>query len=147
MLDIAKLQSFPVFGGLRADIIEILIRSGDIIRKSNNEIFFNEGDPADALFVLLDGKVEVIRLRERPYHVNFLEKGDCFGEMGLIDHQPRSASVRVINAATVIRVPLDAFFKVYERDVKQYSMLQMNMAREVSRRLRKADDGLLGTYF
>jgi CRP-like cAMP-binding protein len=69
-----------------------------------------------------------------------LERGDCFGEMALIDLQPRSASVRAIEDCEAIRLSAANLYQVYEKNVEQFTMIQMNLGREISRRLRDADE-------
>jgi CRP-like cAMP-binding protein len=95
------------------------------------------------MFVLEAGKVVVLKVRRGHEHVlNFLSEGDCFGEMALMDLSPRSASIRAVEDCTAIRVSAANLYKIYERDPKQFALIQMNMGREVSRRLRAADERL-----
>lgn len=60
------------------------------------EIIFNEGDVSDVAFVILHGKVEIFNKQpdgsEKP--VTILEEGKFFGEYGVMDQTPRSASAR-----------------------------------------------------
>lgn len=71
-----------------------------------------------------------------------LNEGDCFGEMALIDNGPRSASVRAVEDCVAIEISATDLYRVYELDLKQFALIQMNMGREVCRRLRQADDML-----
>ena len=59
-----------------------------------------------------------------------------------MDLSPRSASVRAVEDCTAIRISAANLYKLYEQDPKQFALIQMNMGREVSRRLREADDRL-----
>ena len=71
-----------------------------------------------------------------------LKAGDVVGEMSLIDIQPRSATARAIGAATVYVLDLAEIGKLYSRDPETYALLVLNIAREISRRLRLADEVL-----
>lgn len=71
-----------------------------------------------------------------------LRAGDCFGEMAVMDHCPRSASVRAAEDCTAIRISAANLYRVYGQDLKQFALIQMNMGREVSRRLREANSRL-----
>ena len=71
-----------------------------------------------------------------------LAEGDCFGEMALIDFQPRSASVKAETDCQAIEIPSKSLRSLYKRDLEQFTMIMMNLGREVSRRLRVADDRL-----
>jgi CRP-like cAMP-binding protein len=62
--------------------------------------------------------------------------------MAVMDHSPRSASVRAIEDCIAIRISAANLYEVYGQDPKQFAMIQMNMGREVCRRLREADDRL-----
>ena len=140
---IELLQRMPIFGGIRADVLQILLRLCPVVSVPANEYFFLEHDRADSMFVLEAGKVAVLKSwRGQEYLLKILKEGDCFGEMALMDLSPRSASVRAVEDCTAIRVSAANLYKLYEQDPKQFALIQMNMGREVSRRLREADDRL-----
>jgi len=61
--------------------------------------------------------------------------------MAVMDLLPRSASIRAVEDCTVIHLSAASLYQVYEHDLKQFA-LQMNMGREVSRRLRDTDNQL-----
>lgn len=137
---IELLQRMPVFGGIRADVLQFLLRLCPIVEVRDGEFFFREGDAADSMFVLEAGKVAILKLwRDEEYLLHGLDRGDCFGEMSLMDLMPRSASVRAVEDCRAIRVSATSLLQVYEQDLEQFAMIQMNMGREVSRRLREAD--------
>jgi len=140
---IELLQRMPVFGGIRADVLRSLLGVCPIVDVPAGEFFFRERDPADAMFVLEAGKVAVLKSwRNEEYLLHVLETGDCFGEMALMDLMPRSASVRATEDCRAILVSAASLYRVYEKDLEQFAMIQMNMGREVSRRLREADERL-----
>ena len=73
--------------------------------------------------------------------------GDWFGEMAILDVQPRSASVRALAPSLLLSMrPEQVERLLYRRGLKDYSLLIMNIARELSRRLRVAD-GILAQFF
>jgi CRP/FNR family transcriptional regulator, cyclic AMP receptor protein len=137
------LQRMPIFGGIRADVLDFLLGLCPIACVPANEHFFHEHDQADSMFVIEAGKVAVLKSwRGEEYLLKILKEGDCFGEMAVMDLSPRSASVRAIEDCTSIRVSAANLYKLYEHDPKQFTLIQMNMGREVTRRLREADDRL-----
>jgi CRP-like cAMP-binding protein len=94
------------------------------------------------MFVLEAGKVAVLKSwRGQEFLLRILKAGDCFGEMAVMDLLPRSASIRAVEDCTAIRLSAASLYQVYEHDLKQFA-LQMNMGREVSRRLRDTDNQL-----
>jgi CRP/FNR family transcriptional regulator, cyclic AMP receptor protein len=91
--------------------------------------------------VLLEGEVEVVKKSRlaREHRVALLGPGDCFGEMSLIDVQPRSATVRAVAPSRVLQVNSEDFDRLYRQDLKSYALVTLNIARDLSRRLRVAD--------
>ena len=137
---IELLQTMPIFGGVRADILEFLIDLCPVVSVGADDFFFREDEPGDAMFVLECGKVAVLKSWQGEDHLlQTLAEGDCFGEMAVMDHCPRSASVRAVADCAAIRISSADLYQVYAQDLKQFALIQMNMGREVCRRLRDAD--------
>jgi CRP/FNR family cyclic AMP-dependent transcriptional regulator len=137
------LQRMPIFGAIKAQTLEVFLRYAVNVRMPAGDFFFREGDAADAMFVLERGRVSVVkRWKDRDYPLGDLGAGDCFGEMALIDLFPRSASVVALEKCSAIRLTTADLYRVYETDVEQFALIQMNIARELSRRLRIADERL-----
>ena len=140
---IELLQRMPIFGGVRADILQFLLEQCPVESVVKNAFFFREGDQADSMFVLEAGKVAVLKAwHGQDCLLRTLTQGDCFGEMAVMDLSPRSASVRADEDCTAIRISAANLYKVYARDLKQFTLIQMNMGREVCRRLRALDERL-----
>jgi CRP-like cAMP-binding protein len=137
------LQTTPLFGGLDADTIRMLLAGCPVVSVIANDFFFREHDEADAMFVLELGKAVVLKSwHGKDYALHTLKVGDCFGEMAIMDRCPRSASVRAAENCSAIRISSADLHQVYLRDLKQFALMQMNMGREVCRRLRDANDRL-----
>ena len=140
-LDTAALQAMPIFGGIREDVLRFLLERCTRVSLPQNEYFFREDDPADGLFVLQEGRVAVLKASEGHQHLlGHLKAGDCFGEMALMDLFPRSASVLAVEPCTALRLTTEGFYQLYKKDLEQFALIQMNLGREVSRRLREADE-------
>lgn len=144
---IATLQATPIFGGLRADILASLVASTRTVTLPEGANFFREGDRAESMYVLEAGEVALFkRWAGEDFLLGHKGPGDCFGEMALLDLFPRSASVRAVSPCTAIELTTASFQKLYESDVEQFALVQMNIARELSRRLREADERLFRTH-
>ncbi len=140
---IELLRTMPVFGGLKAESLTLILEQSDESIALEDDYFFREGDPGNSLFVLETGTVLIQRIWEgEPIVLGRLAAGDCFGEMALIDFQPRSASVKAESNCQAIEIPSKSLRALYREDVEQYAMIMMNLGREVSRRLRVADECL-----
>lgn len=142
---IELLQRMPIFGGIRSGVLEFLLGMCPIVSMPAGDFFFRESDKGESMFVLEAGKVAVLKSwHGQDYLLRTLGEGDCFGEMALIDHCPRSASVRAVEDCVAIDISTANLYRVYAHDLKQFALIQMNMGREVCRRLREADNMLFG---
>jgi CRP-like cAMP-binding protein len=97
---------------------------------------FDEGDPGSRLYVIQAGQVRIVK-RNGPRQVTLarLGPGEFFGEMALLDRQPRSASAVVDEAARVLELDEAAF----ERMVTERGEVALRILRRLSRRLREAN--------
>ena len=138
------LQSMPVFGGVSKETLEFFIDHASIQSLLPGDYFFHEGDDAVSMFVLERGKVAVSKLwNDEDHLLKHLGQGDCFGEMALLDLYPRSASVMAVEPCDAIELGHADLLKLYQHDLEQFTIIQMNISREISRRLRSADRQLL----
>jgi CRP-like cAMP-binding protein len=114
-----------------------------------DDIICAEGDPGREMFVLRTGKVEVRKhAREGTRIIKLAQMGvgDCFGEMSLIDIQPRSATVLALEDTSLYVVSNMDLYKLYEADLPSYACLVQNICRELSRRLRRSD-AIIADFF
>ena len=138
-----SLRKMPVLAGLSDQTLTLLIEHANLVEKDPGEFYFRQDDPSDSVFVLQDGVVAIERLwQQEPVELGRLSRGDCFGEMSLIDLMPRSASVKALSECFAIELPHNCLHNLYKQDLEQYAIIMMNMGREVSRRLRVTDNRL-----
>ena len=138
---IQLLQSMPFFGAINDESVVLILGLSETLNISAGDYFFNQGEKGDSLFLLEKGRAAIFKKSdEKEYILRYAEDGDCFGELALIDLTPRSASVRAEIECTAIKIPSSALLSLFQQDSEQFLMIQMNMGREVSRRLRAADD-------
>ncbi len=140
---IELLRTMPIFGGLKTESLELLLRESKEVIAKEGDFFFREGDAGGSVFVLEAGTVLVQRIwQDETIELGRLAKGDCFGEMSLIDFQPRSAGVKAESNCQALEISQKALRSLYSKDIEEYALIMMNLGREVSRRLRVADDCL-----
>jgi CRP/FNR family transcriptional regulator, cyclic AMP receptor protein len=141
---IALLQQMAFFGGVRTDVLAHLLDHSRVATRRAGEFFFREGETGDFLFVLERGRVQVLKSRgEEQVVLRELGPGECFGEMALIDLSPRSASVLALEDCLAIEVSTAGLHAICERDIEQFALIEMNIGRELSRRLRISDARLV----
>ena len=144
MVGMKFLQSHALFGGiLDSDLKKILpLLKEECFGKYTDII--KEGDSGDRLFFICKGSVEILKsvpssggaVQER---LAVMKPGDSFGEMELIDIQPRSATVRALEDTQTLSLSNRNLYKLYQSDTEIFAMIIMNMAREISRRLRRTN--------
>jgi CRP/FNR family transcriptional regulator, cyclic AMP receptor protein len=138
---IALMQQMPIFGAIGADAIEFLLEPAPVVRVAAGDFFCREGDLADGMYVLESGRVTISKSWQgHQLLLRRLAQGDCFGEMALLDLFPRSASVRADEDCSAIRLTPDNLYRLFEHDAEQFALIQMNIGRELSRRLRTTDE-------
>jgi CRP/FNR family transcriptional regulator, cyclic AMP receptor protein len=103
-----------------------------ILSLKAGEVIFREGDPAEELFVVKSGKIE-IRLGNRV--LDTLPEFSIYGEMALIDHSPRSARAVAATDATIVPVGEKQFLFLVSRT----PFFALNVMRVLADRLRSAN--------
>ena len=104
-----------------------------------DDMIITEGKSNDKVFFILKGQVVITK--KNVELVRFSE-GDAFGEMEVLDVMPAVASIKAITPVTLMSISNKALRVIYNLDVKAFSLMIMNLARDLSRRLRKMDEKL-----
>jgi CRP/FNR family cyclic AMP-dependent transcriptional regulator len=105
-------------------------------------VILSQGDPGDALFLIGSGQVKVAVLSEdgREVILSVLGAGGVVGEMALLDDQPRSAHVIAMTDTALFQLRRDDF----RQRLRTSPELAIGLLRELTRRLRRADDTITG---
>ncbi len=138
---VGYLRDIGLFGGLdEATLVEFVQRLPTVALEPG-AVVFREGETGRELFIVLGGEMEILKAAksERESRVAMLGPGDWFGEMSILDIMPRSATVRALAPSRLMRLSASDLDGLYRKDVKAYSIIILNIAREMSRRLRVAD--------
>ncbi len=98
------LAATPLFSGLSQEALESLVAELTLVQLAPAEVLFHEGDPGDALYVIVEGEVAV--QAEGPPRVEMarLGPGAFIGEVALMTDQPRSATISAIGDAELLRI-------------------------------------------
>jgi CRP-like cAMP-binding protein len=144
-IPIHRLKDMPVFGGLREDIVKQILEGSHYVERKAGEPFFLEGERGDSSFIVETGSAALFKLGEsgQSHQIRSFLPGECFGAMALLGVYPRSGVVKALETCRVVEIKADQLFSVYQTDPEQYLLMFMNMARDLSRRLRDTDDQLV----
>ena len=101
-------------------------------------VIVSQEEAGDALFVIASGKVKVVLYGEtgREIILSILKAGDFFGEMALLDRQPRSANVVAIEDSQLLGLDREAF----QTHLTAHPTTALAILAQMSRRLRHADE-------
>jgi CRP-like cAMP-binding protein len=143
----AELQVIGLFGALDEALLITLARELPVMTKHAGEIVFREGDAGRAMYVVLNGQLELTKRtkRGREARIALLDNGEWFGEMCLLDVSARSFTARAIKPSRLLELRATDLDRIYRLDVKAYALLVMNIARQLSRKLRIAESILADT--
>ena len=136
MIEPADLGKCSLFDGLEKEQIErILPLMEHDVYEAGTDIIV-EGSASNRLRVILEGHVAVVK---HGMILTELGEGDVVGEMEVLDVGPVEATVKTITPTSVLVLSVDALGEIYENDLEIYAFLLMNLARDLSRRLRRMD--------
>jgi len=132
------LRKVPLFSELGPPELE---RVAEISRERaypRNSVILFEDDPGDALYVVAQGQVKVVLIGEdgREVILSVLGEGEFFGEMALIDDEPRSAHVIAMNDSTLLVIRREDFQGI----LRQTPGIALALLRALSWRLRRVDE-------
>jgi len=101
-------------------------------------VILSQGDPGEALFLIRSGQVKVTVVAEdgREVILSVLGPGSFFGEMALVDDEPRSAHVIAMEDSALLQLRREDF----RARLRSAPELAISLLSELSRRLRRADD-------
>ena len=133
-----------MFGGLGEAELNLVRPLLDEIDYPAGSRILVQGEPNNTVFFILSGEVSI---RKHPEETDGIEReitrlheGDSFGEMELIDIQPCAASVVCMSAVRVICLSNRNLYQLSKSNLMIYTMIIMNLARDISRRLRSTDN-------
>lgn len=133
----AALRAVPLFSGIGDDQLRLLVPVFSRRSAARGSMIMAAGDPTDSLYIVLSGRLKVMMSDADGKEVilNILGPGEFFGEMGLIDDSPRSASVVAIEPCELLSISKRDF----KRCLAENFEMTMALMRGLVRRLRDAD--------
>jgi CRP/FNR family transcriptional regulator, cyclic AMP receptor protein len=121
------LGALPLFSQLSKRQLRGLAKSAKVADHSNGEVIVQTGERGDSLFLMLEGRASVLG-RSRT-----LGPGDFFGEMALVDGEPRSSTITAKGRVRTMKLPRKAFLKALDQDPKIGLAIMESLAQRVRR--------------
>ncbi len=151
-MSVEFLRRIPLFEGLPEADLELLYQMAKPVTVATGEVFIQEGVLGDALYVILDGEVEVTkRAGQSETVLTVYGPGQVVGEMALLDRQPRprSASVRALRPCRMLMISRDAFHRMLacspSAPLEMVRMVMMRLRNSESVRIQHEKMAGLGT--
>ncbi|MBO4829532.1 MAG: Crp/Fnr family transcriptional regulator [Fibrobacter sp.] len=132
------LKGVELFSELNEEQLGMIANLVIVKNYNRDETVVLEGDDSvQALYLIASGSVQVYMtgIDGRETILSFLERGDFFGEMSLIDGEPRSASVRTVTDAKLLVIHRESFLSL----IRKTPEIAMALMSELCKRLRKAN--------
>lgn len=136
-LSLVVLRNLPLFSGVTEAELEKIAKVAGRKRVERGAYVVRAGENTDSLYILLTGRAKVTNTDEegREIILAWLDSGEFFGEMGLIDGSPRSASVVAAEPCELLSLSKEAF----QRCLQDNFQVAQKLMQILVRRLREAD--------
>jgi CRP/FNR family transcriptional regulator, cyclic AMP receptor protein len=136
------LQAIPIFAGLTSVALAEIAIAVEEASFQKGDIIVREGEPGNRMFIIGSGAVEVVKYLGEPHEtvLAVLRLRDFLGEMSIIDCVPRSASIRAFEDTSLFALKGIELYRLFQKHPDQYAILILNIARDLSRRLRAIDE-------
>ena len=126
------LKGVDLFKTIAGEELSHIAQITDELECAPSQVIFKEGDQGDAMYLIVDGKVKV----HSGDHV-FAELGtnQCFGEMSILDAEPRSASITAMTDLTLLKIQREDFAEI----LAEKPEISQGIIKVLTRRLREAN--------
>ena len=101
--------NLPFFENFSREQIEKILPASNILRVPKGDVIVTEGEIDDSLFIILSGKVEVLK---NDININVVDRGECFGEMAYLNGQPRTATLKASTDCVLMKISATMMDKV-----------------------------------
>ncbi len=143
---IAYLARVTIFAGIDEKGLKHLYEYASVCSYAENEYIIKKDTPGREILVLLEGHVKImlgVEDNEERFEIIELKPGDCFGEVSMLGILNHSATAVASTQSSLLVLSRQLFMDVFNQNPRLFSILILNIARELARRLHKTDEILL----
>lgn len=132
------LRTVPLFCDLDDESLSLLSKVSHFKHVSKGEVLFLQEDPGDAAYIVSSGTIAIVLTTTdgRELVINEMREGDCFGELALLENEPRSAGAVAREDSEVVWIPRREFLGQVEAEPK----LMRRLLETVAARLRNSGE-------
>ncbi|MBM3741283.1 MAG: Crp/Fnr family transcriptional regulator [Actinomycetota bacterium] len=141
------LRASEFFAETSDAVLATITSQGEVRNLQRGDVLFKEGEKPESMFIVLSGRV-AIAIGNRPMDsresvLALMERGDLFGELGLLDGGERSAMARAIETSSVLQIP----YKIVREQMQSNPTMLWGVTKLLAKRLRTMDEVLSDSVF
>jgi CRP-like cAMP-binding protein len=137
--EVEILRNIPLFAKLEPAKLKLLAFTSQRLTFDAGHALFQQGDPGDAAYIVLDGEADVlINTSQGPVRVARVGRHAIIGEVAILCEVPRTATVIAHSQLTTLRIDKDLFFRL----VNEFPQIAVEIMRELAHRLEKTNEQL-----
>jgi CRP-like cAMP-binding protein len=141
---IAILSQISVWGGFTDKQQAKIYRRLEAGAFGKGEYIFRKGDQPTHIYIVKSGKIDLLASdQDVSIRKETVEAGGCFGIASLMAMQPQMVTAVAAEDSQVMVLSRQALLELRHEDIELFALLMMNIAREIARRLKAADDMIL----
>ena len=126
------LKGVDLFRTIPGEELSHIAQITDEVEYSPEETLFHQGDQGDAMYLIVEGKVKV-HAGEQVFAE--LSTSQCFGEMAILDAEPRSASITALTELTLLKIQREDFAEI----LSEKPEISLGIIKVLTGRLREAN--------
>lgn len=137
--EVEILKGVPIFAKMEPAKLKLLAFTGERMTFAEGQELFHQGDPGDAMYVILAGVADVvIDSPAGPITVAQLKRNNFVGDMAILGDVPRTATIKAREPLTTLKISKDMFYRL----VTEFPQMAIEMMRELAHRLEDTNQKL-----
>jgi CRP/FNR family cyclic AMP-dependent transcriptional regulator len=134
--EVELLRNIPMFANIEPSKLKLLAFTSERLTFGDGDLLFNEGDPGDSAYIIVDGSADVlINTPNGAITVAQFSRNDIVGEIAILCDVPRTASVKATTKLETMVISKDLFFRL----IMEFPQIAVAIMRELAERLEKTN--------
>ncbi len=130
-------ESISLFGGISDSQVKDIVNGASVKHVKAGSNIFQQGEQPSEIYLVLRGRVTETVQRDNGTLIRTdYKEGDCFGEAAVVGIMPQAGNAEASANTKLLLISREALIQIAENDQALFSVFMMNIARDVSRRLR-----------
>ena len=143
LLDLAEetdlLRKIPMFAKMETSKLKLLAFASEMVSFQDGDIVFNRGDTADYAYVIMEGAVDIITETDKgPIVTVTLSQNQLIGELGLLNNNPRIATLLANGNLLAMKITAEMFFRI----LRENSEVALDVIRILSDKVARTNEQL-----